>query len=44
MDTGATTRITMNSTLGIVDTNYMKENSTTNIQRKATVGAVLLIP
>ena len=43
MDAGATTRITTNSTLGIVDTNYMKENSTTNIPTKATVGAVLLI-
>ncbi len=44
MDTGATTRITTNSTLGIVDMNFIKENSMTNIQRKATVGAVLLIP
>ncbi len=42
MDTGATTRITTNSNLGIMDTNCMKENSTTNVQRKATVGAVLL--
>ena len=43
MDTGVMTSITTNSTLGIVDTNYRKENSTTNIQRKDTVGTVLLI-
>ena len=43
MDTGAMMGVTTDSTLKIVDTNNMKENSMTNILMKATVGAVLLI-